>query len=73
MNYSEERLNYPGLSIIDFEFINYHPEAKQAIWNRYNSDIVFKVRIDERMKNDLMFAYQFRETFKYYIERGKGR
>lgn len=65
----EERLRNPSLSIIDFTFISLHPEAKAAIWERYQTDIVFKVKLDECIKNDLLFAFRFREAFKSYLDR----
>ena len=68
-----DRLRYTELSIIDFEFIEIHPEAKLAIWERYNQDSVFRRRIDEHCKNDLVFNYRFYETFKSYLELGRGR
>ena len=65
----EERLRNPSLSIIDFTFISLHPEAKAAICERYQTDIVFKVKLDECIKNDLLFAFRFREAFKSYLDR----
>ena len=69
----EDRLRNPSLSVIDFEFITLHPEAKLAIWQRYCQDVLFKMRIDEYIKKDLVFAFRFKEAFKSYFQKGKGR
>ena len=69
----EERLRNPNLSIIDFEYITLHPEAKAAIWERYLTDIVFKVKLNECMNNDLLFAFRLQEAFKSYLDRGMRR
>ena len=69
----EDRLRNPNLSILDFEFIVLHPEARSAIWEKYCMDTLFKMRIDEQMKNDLLFAYRFNEVFKSYLNQGRRR
>ena len=50
-----------------------HPDARSAIWEKYCMDTLFKMRIDEQMKNDLLFAYRFNEVFKSYLNQGRRR
>ena len=59
----EERLKNPYLSLIDWEYIILHPEAKLAIMTRYNTDIFFKKRIDEAKAIDSLFEQKFDQYF----------
>lgn len=72
INSYEERMRQPWKKIIDWSFINSHPEAKSAIWTRYKTDAIFRSKLNEEMARDYMFKIEFQENFKSY-EQGRGR
>ena len=57
----EKRVQNPHFRVLDFELLNAHPEAKFAIWQRYQMDAVFRNRIQDLMMSD----YAFKETFNF--------
>lgn len=71
----EQRLRNPGLSVIDFEFVSLHPEAKFAIWERYCIDSFFRMKIREQMLLDPIFKKRFRDAFRSFLDQElrKGR
>lgn len=60
----EEQIKNPNLSIIDFEYIILHPEAKLAIQERYHTDVFFREKINEAMARDVIFKNKFLKHFK---------
>ncbi len=67
VNSYEQRIKNPGLDILDFEFLSIHPEAKLAIWQRYNTDVIFKSKIDMHLANNVYFRYLFKKHFSPYF------
>ena len=70
INSYEDRMRQPWKQIIDWEYISFHPEAKFAIWERYQTDMIFKSKIDEAKARDYVFKIKFEESFKSY-QRGR--
>ena len=59
----EEQIKNPNLSIIDFEYIILHPEAKLAIQERYYTDAFFREKINEAMARDVIFKNKILKYF----------
>ena len=59
----EESLRQPYDSLINFEYIMTHPEAKYIIWEKFRFDTTFKNRINERILTDQSFKLRW---FKYF-------
>lgn len=66
-NSYEARLRHPEIGILDFEYLNLHPEAKAAIWERYVCDASFKGKLDQVMSVDVMFKSRFKDCFKSFM------
>ena len=62
-----DSLNNPFKGIIDFEYLVSHPEAKFNIWEKYNNDPAFKLRIDEMIERDVVFKNRFNNAFNSFI------
>ena len=70
----EKRVQNPHFRVLDFELLNAHPEAKFAIWQRYQMDAVFRNRIQDLMMSDYAFKERFQNTFRDYLKRsGRSR
>lgn len=65
----EEQIKNPKLSIIDFEYIILHPEAKLAIQERYYTDPFFRERIDRAKAKNYAFKEKFEQYFGLYRSR----
>lgn len=68
VNTYQERIKNPGVGIINWEFISNHPEAKLAIWERYQTDASFKIQLDQLKENDPYFKRMFDKHFASYKE-----
>ena len=59
----EEGLRQPYDSLINFEYIMTHPEAKYEVWEKFVFDYSFKNRVNERIAFDSSFKQRW---FKYF-------
>ncbi len=73
INSYEELLRHPEKEIIDFAYLNTHPEAKQAVWLRYEMDVNFKWKLNQIMSVNPYFKVRFKECFSSYLPKAKGR
>lgn len=71
INTYEEMLKNPMLKIIDFEFLVGHPEAKFLVWEKYNNDYSFKMKIDELIECDASFKKRFYNAFDSFLSNNK--
>ena len=59
----EESLRQPVDSLINFEYLLTHPEAKYQVWEKFRFDYGFKKRVNERIFLDPSFKAKW---FKYF-------
>lgn len=59
INSYQDRIENPGVGIIDFSYVSLHPECIYYIREKYMMDATFKTQIDEKMANDPIFRNKF--------------
>lgn len=59
INSYQDRIENPGLGIIDFSYVALHPECIYYIKEKYMMDTTFKRQIDEKMTMDPIFREKF--------------
>ena len=59
----EDILKNPGISIIDWEYLSIHPEAKYKIIEKYVSDPMFKMKVNQKLSTDSYFKMKFNNYF----------
>lgn len=67
-----EKIKHSEESILDFEYLMEHPQARFAIWQRYENDPVFQGRLDHIMDIDSIFKTNFRTCFSEYLPKEQG-
>lgn len=67
INSYEDRVKNSHLQLINFEYIITHPMAKYEIVHRYNTDTLFKFRVDEERLINTSFNYKWNKYFSSLI------
>lgn len=66
INSYEERQRCPWKFLFDFEYLSNHPEAKIVIWQKYQTDMIFKLQVEEEKRRNFLFEEKFSDAFKTY-------
>lgn len=66
-NNLSERIAYLIDGVLDFEYLHQHPQARFAVWQRYQNDPIFQEKLDQIMSIDPMFKTNFNSCFSEYL------